>query len=91
MFTITGKKAGIVWDAEHNKPLIKFVDGKAETADATVAEKLRALGYTVEGGNAPSLLEMTVAELKAYASEKNIDLGEATKKKEIITKIQEAE
>ena len=44
MFTITGKKAGIVWDAEHNKPLIKFVDGKAETADATVANKLRALG-----------------------------------------------
>ena len=91
MYTITGKKAGIVWDTEHNKPLIKFVDGKAETADVTVAEKLRALGYAVEGGFTPSLLDMTVAELKAYASKKNIDLGEATKKKEIITKIQEAE
>ena len=91
MFTITGKKSGIVWDAKHNKPLIKFVDGKAETADETVAERLRAMGYTVEGGNAPSLLEMTVAELKAYATEKTIDLGEATKKKEIIAKIQEAE
>lgn len=91
MFTITGKKSGIVWDTKRNKPLIKFVDGKAETADETVAERLRAMGYTVEGGNAPSLLEMTVAELKAYATEKNIDLGEATKKKEIIAKIQEAE
>ena len=90
MFTITGKKAGIVWDAEHNKPLIKFVDGKAETADVAVAERLRALGYTVEGCTSPALLEMTVAELNAYASENNIDLGEATKKKEIITKIQEA-
>lgn len=67
MFTITGKKAGIVWDAEHNKPLIKFVDGKAETADVTVAEKLRALGYIVEGGNAPSPTEPK----KKKASQKN--------------------
>ena len=34
---------------------------------------------------------MKVDELKAYASEKGIDLGEASNKKEIIAKIQEAE
>ena len=91
MFTITGMKAGIVWDAEHNKPLIKFVNGTATTTDKTVAIKLQKLGYTVEGIESEnSLLEMTVADLKVYASNRGIDLRNATKKSEIIKKIQDA-
>ena len=91
MFTITGMKAGIVWDAEHNKPLIRFVNGMATTTDKTVATKLQKLGYTVEGVELENpLLEMTVAELKVYASESGIDLGKATKKNEILKKIQDA-
>lgn len=35
--------------------------------------------------------EMTIAELKSYAKEKDIDLGEAKKQKEILEAIQAAE
>lgn len=49
MFNITGMNCGVVWDAERDQPLIRFQDGVAETDDQTVAERLRALGYTVEG------------------------------------------
>lgn len=88
MFEITGKKAGIIWDAKNDRPLIKFVDGKATTTDEAVAIRLRDMGFAVEGDITNPLLEMTVAELKAYASEKGIDLEGASKKKDIITIIQ---
>lgn len=73
MFKITGKKVGIVWDVQNNKPLIKFVNGEAETND-----------------EAEPISKMTVEELKVYADEHGIDLGEATKKKDILAAIQEA-
>jgi len=93
MFKITGKKAGILWDAENNKPMVKFVNGVAETDDEAVAIKIRDMGYAVEGDFTPDnpYQKMKVDELKAYAAEKSIDLGEASNKKEIIAKIQEAE
>lgn len=92
MFKITGKKAGIIWDAEHDKPLIKFVDGVAETNDESVAIKLRDMGYSVDGEFTAEnpFAKMTVDELKVYADEHGIDLGEATKKKDILAKVQEA-
>ena len=37
-----------------------------------------------------SFEEMTVAELKAYAAANNIDLGEATKKADILAAIKNA-
>lgn len=37
-----------------------------------------------------TLEELTVAELKAYAAANNIDLGEATKKADILAAIQNA-
>ena len=49
MFIISGKKHGIVWDAEEHKPLIKFLDGKAETNDRKTAEKLKKLVFKVDG------------------------------------------
>lgn len=93
MFKITGKKAGIVWDSVNNKPMIKFVDGVAETNDEAIAIKLRDMGYDVDSDFSLEnpYQKMKVDELKAYASEKGIDLGEASNKKEIIAKIQEAE
>ena len=45
----------------------------------------------VEGGKdeiGKALEDMTVAELKAYAAENNIDLGGATKKEDILAVIQ---
>jgi hypothetical protein len=93
MFKVTGMKAGILWDAENDKPMVKFVDGVAETDNEAIAIKLRDMGYAVEGDFTPdnSYQKMKVDELKAYASEKGINLGEASNKKEIIAKIQEAE
>jgi hypothetical protein len=47
----------------------------------------------IEGGETedPKAVEdMTVAELKAYATENNIDLGDATKKDDILAAIQKA-
>jgi len=38
----------MVWDAEHGKPLCRFKNGVLETDDKTVADKLAAMGYSVE-------------------------------------------
>lgn len=86
MFVITGKKNGVVWDGENNRPLATFKDGVFRTEDQSVAEKLKALGFAVEGDFAEPdpLAAMTVKELIAHAEEKGIDLGEATKKADII-------
>lgn len=93
MYKVLGKKNEIVWDAETDSPLIRFTNGVAETDDTKVAEKLKNLGYKVEGefSEEVPLSEMTVKELKAYATENGIDLGDATKKNDIITLIQEWE
>lgn len=93
MYKVYGTKQGIVWDAENDRPLIRFTDGVAETDNVKVAEKLKNLGYKVEGefSEEVPLSDMSVKELKAYATDKGIDLGDATKKKDIITLIQKWE
>lgn len=50
------------------------------------------MGYSVDGEFTAEnpFAKMTVDELKGYADEHGIDLGEATKKKDILAKIQEA-
>lgn len=92
MFTITKKPktANMLWDAEHNKPLCQFDEkGMLVTDDATLADKLKSLGYGVEGEK--PLDKMTVAELKEYAAVHEIDISEAVKKEEILAAIQAAE
>jgi hypothetical protein len=93
MYKVYGKKNEIVWDAETDSPLIRFTDGVAETDDERTAKKLQKLGYKVEGESSEEvdLSEMSVKELKAYADENGIDIGDATKKAEIITAIQNAD
>lgn len=94
MFTVKkkAKTPNMVWDAANNRPLCKFVKGVFETNDEAVAEKLKGMGYEVTGeADAKPIEEMKVDELKAYAAENNIDLGEATKKADILKIIQEAE
>lgn len=91
MYKVFGFKNTIVWDAETDSPLIRFTDGVAETDDTNVANKLKNLGYKVEGESGKiDLSEMSVKELKAYANDKGIDIGDATKKIDIITMIQTA-
>lgn len=94
MFTVKkkAKTPNMVWDAANNHPLCKFVKGVFETNDEAVAEKLKGMGYEVTGeADAKPIEDMKVDELKAYAAENNIDLGEATKKADILKIIQEAE
>lgn len=94
MFRVTKKPKtpNILWDASSNRPLCKFVKGVFETNDEALAFKLKDLGHTVEGeADAKPLDEMKVEELKAYAAEHNIDLGDAAKKADILKAIQEAE
>lgn len=94
MFKITKKPKtpNIIWDGSSNLPLCRFVKGEIETNDEALASKLKDLGHTVEGkADAKSIDEMKVDELKAYAAEHNIDLGEAKNKADILKTIQEAE
>lgn len=41
--------AGIVWDADNNKPLLIFKGGLCVTSDVAVAKKAKNMGYEVEG------------------------------------------
>lgn len=93
MFKVTkkAKTPNMVWDAASNRPLCKFVKGVFETNDKEIADRLAALGHTLTGeADAKPLDEMKVDELKAYAAEHNIDLGDATKKADILKIVQEA-
>ena len=94
MFKVTKKPKtpNIIWDASSNRLLCRFVKGVFETNDEALASKLKDLGHTVEGeADAKPIDEMKVDELKAYAAEHNIDLGEAKNKADILKTIQEAE
>ena len=100
MFKVTGKKNGTIWDAEKNCPLAVFADGEFRTDDQKVAERLRDMGFAVEGKfkkpdppaeNPDPMAEMTVPQLEAYAKEKGYDLGGATKRADILAAIKKAE
>ena len=94
MFKVTKKPKtpNIVWDSSGNRPLCKFVKGVFETNDEQIAFKLKNMGHTVTGeADAKPLDDMKVEELKAYAAEHNIELGDAAKKADILKIIQEVE
>ena len=94
MFKVTKKPKtpNILREATNNRPLCRFEKGVYETNDEALASKLKDLGHTVEGeADAKPIDEMKVDELKAYAAEHNIDLGEAKNKADILKTIQEAE
>lgn len=86
------KTPNMIWDAANNRPLCKFVKGVFETNNEALAFSLKGMGYKVEGeADAKPIDKMNVDELKDYAAEHKIDLGEATKKADILKIIQEAE
>ena len=94
MFRVTKKPKtpNILWDASNNRPLCRFVKGVFETNDEALAFKLTDLGHIVEGkADAKPLDKMKVDELKAYAAEHNIDLGDVANKADILKAIREAE
>lgn len=94
MFTVKkkAKTPNIIWDEKNKKPLCKFKDGIFKTNDKLLVEKLKSMGHDVSGEpDAKTLDKMKVEELKAYAAEHNIDLGDATNRTDILKVIKEAE
>ena len=74
---------------------VDFTQGVGECADPHLIEWFRKKGYTIEdeqpGGESINIDGMTVKELKAYAAEKGIELGEAKTKADLIAAIEAAE
>ncbi len=66
---------------------LQFKDGKAEAPTGTNLAGFRHAGYVLSRG--PRLAMMTVAELRQYAEQHEIDLGGATRKDEIVQAITE--
>lgn len=66
---------------------LRFKDGKAEAPTGTNLAAFRHAGYVLTRG--PQLTMMTVAELRQYAQEHEIDLNGATRKDEIVQAITE--
>lgn len=69
---------------------VMFVNGIGECTDPHLISWFKAKGYEVVEENT-ELDEMTVKELKEYAETNEIDLGNATKKADILAKILETE
>lgn len=89
---------GIVWDPEHNRPLVDFTfdgTGTVTTDDSRVIGILDGLGYKgediAEPAQAKSIDKMTADELKAYAAENEIDITGITGKADILARIKEVE
>lgn len=53
---------GVVWDAENNKPLVRFAGGVFETTDKHIADKLIALGYKHDGDEPTKYAPIAKAE-----------------------------
>ncbi|MBJ7481555.1 Rho termination factor N-terminal domain-containing protein [Rhodococcus sp. (in: high G+C Gram-positive bacteria)] len=78
---------------------VQFKDGKGETDNAGALAYFRRHGYGVAGsdpvepeGHSPadSLNDLSVPKLREYAKDKGIDLGDASKKADILAAIEKA-
>lgn len=85
MFKITSNaKHGGIWDAASKRVVKEF-----ETDNATLAEQFKAQGCTVEEVEV-TLDKLNVAQLKKYAKDNGIDIGDATTKDAILGAINAA-
>jgi len=64
-------------------------DGRAEVEDAVGEQLLRIQAVVSVQPTEKSLDDMTVKELKKYAIDNDIELGDASKKEDIIARIKE--
>ncbi len=79
---------------------VQFTDGKGETDSESALAYFRRHGYGVgtseakdPAGNpdpADNLADLTVAQLRKYAKDKGIDLGDAEKKADILAAVERA-
>lgn len=85
MFKITSNaKHGGIWDADSKRVVKEF-----ETDNAALAEQFEAQGCTVERFEA-ALDKLNVTQLKKYAKDNGIDIGDATTKDTILDAINTA-
>ena len=76
---------------------VHFSQGVGECTDPYLLGWFKSKGYTVEeiekldNSGDLDLENMSIKQLKAYAEEKEINLGKATRKEGILKKILEAE
>jgi len=71
---------------------VTFVNGVGETESPTLLAWFKSHGYTVEEAKEPGKFDgMDAEQLKAYAAEHNIDIGQSTSVNGILKKIKEAE
>lgn len=66
---------------------VPFAGGVGFTDDQHLIDWFKAHGYTVDANAEKPIDMMTVAELRAYADGKGIDLGAVTKKEDILAAI----
>lgn len=77
---------------------VHFADGKAETDDESAIQYFERQGYGVnrpaekpdEQTPAGNLSDLSVPKLRDYAKDKGIDLGEASRKADILAAIEKA-
>lgn len=71
MFTIKkkAKTPGIIWDESKGRPLCKFEGGVFKTNDASIAVRLKAMGYTVTGKADASVGNTTAEKVIDTAAE----------------------
>ena len=74
---------------------VQFIEGIGQTEDENTAGWFSGReGFTVTAEDSDVVKptsKMTVDELKAYASDKDIELGDTEKKADILAKIKEVE
>lgn len=66
---------------------VPFAGGIGYTDDDHLIDWFKSHGYEVKSNVEKPVDLMTVSELRAYADGKGIDLGNATKKEDILAKI----
>lgn len=69
---------GVVWDKDKSRPLCRFTDGRLETTDPQVIEKLKEAGY--EHGPEP---EKTKKEIMAMLDEYGVKYNQKARKEEL--------
>lgn len=78
---------------------VHFADGQAETDNEAAIQYFERHGYGVDGSAGPApeqkpagnLEDFSVSKLREYAKAKGIALGDATRKQDLLAKIEKAE
>ena len=73
------KGHGMIWDAETDSVLVRFVKGEAEV-NGSVAKKLKALGYELDG-DVPAEAEPEVAEVETPDEAEPTDEAKSRRRK----------